>query len=155
MMVIGEWSSCPYLDPQAFRFIFSPPVPLRRGSDRAALVGTWHPARVNAPQHGKGYKSSSAFTQSLTEYSAGAGHWSQLMTLITEPTRDHYKWLKRSLNVKINLLFQMRWQQTKIQMTGSRHWMPSNRHWIPGKLKAYHSCASHCSDPITLQWWIV
>ena len=30
--------------------LFSPPVQLWRGSDRAALVGTWHPARVN-PLH--------------------------------------------------------------------------------------------------------
>ena len=29
--------------------LFSPPVQLRRGSDRAALVGTWHLARVNPP----------------------------------------------------------------------------------------------------------
>ena len=29
---------------------FLSPVQLRRGSERAALVGTWHPARVNPPQ---------------------------------------------------------------------------------------------------------
>ena len=29
--------------------IFSLPCPAEEGSDRAALVGTWHPARVNPP----------------------------------------------------------------------------------------------------------
>ena len=29
--------------------IFSLPCPVEEGSDRAALVGTWHPARVNPP----------------------------------------------------------------------------------------------------------
>ena len=29
---------------------FSLPCPAEEGSDRAALVGTWHPARVNPPQ---------------------------------------------------------------------------------------------------------
>ena len=31
-------------------FYFLSPVQLRRGSDRVALVGTWHPARVNPLQ---------------------------------------------------------------------------------------------------------
>jgi len=30
---------------------FSLPCPAQKGSDRAALVGTWHPARVKSPQN--------------------------------------------------------------------------------------------------------
>jgi len=40
-------SPCPYLDARAFHRIFLFPCPVEQGSDRAALVGTWHPARLN------------------------------------------------------------------------------------------------------------
>ena len=33
--------------------MFSLPCPAEQGSDRAALVGTWHPARVNPPHQGR------------------------------------------------------------------------------------------------------
>ena len=50
-MVIAEWSPCPYLHRRAFHCIFSPLSSWggAQRSDRAALVGTWHPARVNPP----------------------------------------------------------------------------------------------------------
>lgn len=31
--------------------IFSLPCPVVKGSDKVALVGTWHPARVKPPQN--------------------------------------------------------------------------------------------------------
>jgi len=43
-------SPCPYFNPQVFCYIFFvSPVQLRKGSDRAALVASWHQARVNPP----------------------------------------------------------------------------------------------------------
>lgn len=41
-------SPYPYLDPEAFCGISSP-CPAKEGSDRAAAVGTWHPARLKPP----------------------------------------------------------------------------------------------------------
>lgn len=53
--IVGLWenSPCPYLDPQAFNYIFLSPVQLRKRSDRAALVGPWHTASVNPPKQNK------------------------------------------------------------------------------------------------------
>lgn len=50
--IVGLWqnSPCPYLDPQAFNYIFLSPVQLRKRSDRGALVGSWHTARINPPE---------------------------------------------------------------------------------------------------------
>lgn len=49
MAVIGERFPCPYLTGKPF-VVFSVPHPFEEGSDGAALVGTWHPAKVNQPQ---------------------------------------------------------------------------------------------------------
>jgi len=36
----------PYLNPQAFCYIFFCPVQVRRGSDKVSLVDIWRPARL-------------------------------------------------------------------------------------------------------------
>ena len=49
MTVIGEWSLPVVISIHEPFIIFSLPCPAEEGSDRVALVGTWHPARVNPP----------------------------------------------------------------------------------------------------------
>ena len=66
--------------------LFSLPCPVEEGSDRAALVGTWHPARVNPPQ--RVIKHWNRFSREVVESPplergahAGAGLLAGLVTL--------------------------------------------------------------------------
>lgn len=49
MVILAEWSPCPCLNSQAFFTVSSLPCPAVEGSDGAALVAIWPPARVNPP----------------------------------------------------------------------------------------------------------
>jgi len=47
VIVIGEWSLPVLVSTHESFVVFFLPVQLKRGSDKVALVGTWHPARLN------------------------------------------------------------------------------------------------------------
>jgi len=55
MMVIAEGSLPDLISTHRLFILFSLPCPAEEGSDRAALVGTWCPARVNPPHQTKIY----------------------------------------------------------------------------------------------------
>lgn len=48
-MITGKWSLCAFIPAQEPFDIFSLPCPVVEEIDRAALVGTWHAAKVNPP----------------------------------------------------------------------------------------------------------
>ena len=50
MAVIGEWSLPVLISIHEVFVIFLLPCPVKEGSDRVALVGTWRPVRVTPPQ---------------------------------------------------------------------------------------------------------
>lgn len=53
MMATGEWSFSALISTHEPFILFPVPCPAGEGSDGAALVGTWHPARVSSPERGR------------------------------------------------------------------------------------------------------
>ena len=55
-MAFAFLTKLPLSQPMGFLILFSPPVLLRRGSERETESGVWQPAKANPPQNQKLYK---------------------------------------------------------------------------------------------------